>query len=149
MAEPFQLPLFPDQAALIRIRPERNEWRYYRLAVWPDLFGRALLARQWVRIGTQGRVRLDPHPDAGAAINALARSPTPSVAAAIGIGLGDGTSTKAGHANQSTEGAALALPPGPRRPWTRHPKGPLPHPWHRPGALHRRRCPEIRHRQRA
>jgi predicted DNA-binding WGR domain protein len=73
MAEPFQLPLFPDQAALIRIRPERNEWRYYRLAVWPDLFGRALLARQWGRIGIQGRVRLDPHPDAGAAINALAR----------------------------------------------------------------------------
>ena len=36
-------------------------------------FGRALLARQWGRIGTQGRVRLDPHPDAGAAINALAR----------------------------------------------------------------------------
>ena len=73
MAVPIQLPLFPDQAALIRIRPERNEWRYYRIAVWPDLFGRALLARQWGRIGTQGRVRLDPHPDAGAAINALAR----------------------------------------------------------------------------
>jgi predicted DNA-binding WGR domain protein len=47
MAEPLQLPLFPDQAAL--------------------------LARHWGRIGTQGRVRLDPHPDAGAAINALAR----------------------------------------------------------------------------
>ena len=75
MAASIQLPLFrfPDQAALIRIRPERNEWRYYRLAVWPDLFGRALLARQWGRIGTQGHVRLDPHPDAGAAINALAR----------------------------------------------------------------------------
>jgi predicted DNA-binding WGR domain protein len=71
MAEPIQLPLFPDQAALTRIRPERNEWRFYRLAVWSDLFGRALLARQWGRIGTQGRVRLDPH--AGAAINVLAR----------------------------------------------------------------------------
>jgi len=31
--EPIQLPLFPDQAALIRIRPEQNEWRYYRLEV--------------------------------------------------------------------------------------------------------------------
>jgi len=70
--EPIQLPLFPDQAALIRIRPERNEWRYYRLEVWPDLFGRALLARHWGRIGTQGRRRLDPHPDTGAARNALA-----------------------------------------------------------------------------
>ena len=75
MAASIQLPLFrfPDQAALIRIRPERNEWRYYPIAVWLDLFGRALLARQRGRIGTQGRVRLDPHPDAGAAINALAR----------------------------------------------------------------------------
>ena len=59
-AEPIQLPLFPDQASLIRIRPEWNEWRFYRMAVWPDLFGCALLARQWGRIGTQGRVRLDP-----------------------------------------------------------------------------------------
>jgi predicted DNA-binding WGR domain protein len=36
--------------------------------LWPPL-----LARQWGRIGTGGRVRLDPHPDAAAAINALAR----------------------------------------------------------------------------
>jgi predicted DNA-binding WGR domain protein len=72
MPEPIQLPLFPDQAVLIRIQPEKNAWRYYRLEVWPDLFGRALLVRHWGRIGTKGRVRLDPHPDAGAAINALA-----------------------------------------------------------------------------
>jgi predicted DNA-binding WGR domain protein len=52
MADPIQLPLFPDAAALTRIRPERNEWRFYRLAVWPDLFSRALLARHWGRIGT-------------------------------------------------------------------------------------------------
>lgn len=73
MPEPLQLLLFPETAALTRLRPERNEWRYYRLAVWPDLFGRALLARHWGRIGTKGRMRLDPHPDAGAALNALAR----------------------------------------------------------------------------
>ena len=70
---PIQLPLFPDAASLSRIRPERNEWRFYRIEVWPDLFGRALLLRQWGRIGTEGRRRLDPHPDPGAAINALAR----------------------------------------------------------------------------
>ena len=69
---PVQLPLFAETASLVRIRPERNEWRYYRMEVWPDLFGRALLARQWGRIGTEGRRRLDPHPDTGAAINALA-----------------------------------------------------------------------------
>lgn len=72
---PIQLPLFPEEASLVRIRPERNEWCYYRLAVWPDLFGRALLARHWGRIGTPGRIRLDPHAnaDADAACNALAR----------------------------------------------------------------------------
>lgn len=69
---PVQLPLFAEAASLIRIRPERNEWRYYRLEVWPDLFGRALLLRQWGRLGTEGRRRLDPHPDPGAALNALA-----------------------------------------------------------------------------
>jgi predicted DNA-binding WGR domain protein len=68
-----QLPLFPDAASLIRVRPEHNEWRYYRIEVWPDLFGRALLLRQWGHIGTEGRRRLDPHPDPGAAINGLAR----------------------------------------------------------------------------
>ena len=68
---PIQLPLFPDRASLSRIRPELNEWRYYRLEVWPDLFGRALLVRHWGRIGAPGRVRLDPHPDQGAAVNAL------------------------------------------------------------------------------
>jgi predicted DNA-binding WGR domain protein len=67
-----QLPLFADTASLVRIRPERNEWRYYRIEIWPDLFGRALLVRQWGRIGTEGRRRLDPHRDPGAALNALA-----------------------------------------------------------------------------
>jgi predicted DNA-binding WGR domain protein len=70
---PIQLPLFAEAASLIRVRPEHNEYRYYRIEIWPDLFGRALLARHWGRLGTQGRLRLDPHPDPGAAINALAR----------------------------------------------------------------------------
>ncbi len=69
---PIQLPLFAEEALLIRVRPELNEFRYYRLEIWPDLFGRALLARHWGRLGTQGRIRLDPHPDPGAAVNALA-----------------------------------------------------------------------------
>lgn len=69
---PVQLPLFPEEARLTRVRPERNEWRFYRMEVWPDLFGRALLVRHWGRIGTQGRMRLDPYGDSGAALNALA-----------------------------------------------------------------------------
>jgi predicted DNA-binding WGR domain protein len=69
---PIQLPLFAETASLVRIRPALREWRYYRMEIWPDLFGRALLVRQWGRIGTEGHRRLDPHPDPGAAINALA-----------------------------------------------------------------------------
>src|SRR3978361_2538664 len=68
---PIQLPLFAETASLVRIRPTLNEWRYYRMEIWPDLFGRALLVRQWGRIGTEGRRRLDPYPDPGAPINAL------------------------------------------------------------------------------
>jgi predicted DNA-binding WGR domain protein len=73
MTEPLQLPLFPDRAALTCIWPERNEWRYYCVAVWPDLFGRAPPRPPVGRIGTQGRVCLDPHSDIGPATNALAR----------------------------------------------------------------------------
>ena len=68
---PTQLPLFAAAASLVRVRPERNEWRFYRMEIWPDLFGRALLVRQWGHIGTEGHRRLDPHPDPGAPINAL------------------------------------------------------------------------------
>ena len=68
----IQLPLFAETASLVRIRPALREWRYYRMEIWPDLFGRALLVRQWGRIGTEGRRRLDPYSDPGAAINALA-----------------------------------------------------------------------------
>jgi predicted DNA-binding WGR domain protein len=70
--QPMQLALFPERVSLCRIRPELNEWRYYRLEVWPDLFGGALLMRQWGRIGTAGQRRFDVHADAGAAVNALA-----------------------------------------------------------------------------
>jgi predicted DNA-binding WGR domain protein len=68
---PIQLPLFGETASLVRVRPALNEWRCYPMEIWPDLFGRALLVRQWGRIGTEGRRRLDPHPDPCAAINAL------------------------------------------------------------------------------
>jgi hypothetical protein len=60
---PIQLPLFAETAAA-------PDGTLSQLS--PGLFGRALLVRQWGRIGTEGRRRLDPHPDPGAAINALA-----------------------------------------------------------------------------
>ncbi len=59
---PVQLPLFTEAASLIRVRPERNEFRNYRMEVWPDLFGRALLLRQWSRIGTGAAAGSTPIP---------------------------------------------------------------------------------------
>ncbi|NPD69780.1 WGR domain-containing protein (plasmid) [Lichenicola cladoniae] len=70
---PTQIPLFSETASLVNIVPDRNAWRFYRLAIWPDLFGGALLLRHWGRIGTPGQQRLDRYPDLGAALNALAR----------------------------------------------------------------------------
>ncbi|HJU17522.1 MAG TPA: WGR domain-containing protein [Stellaceae bacterium] len=91
MAAPLQLPLFPDRAALTRIRPERNEWRFYRLEVWPDLFGQALLARNWGRIGTGGRLRLDPFPTPAPPATPRTGLRAPSAAAATGIARHDRT----------------------------------------------------------
>ena len=67
-----QLSLFAEEANLARVNHAENMWRFYRMEIWPDLLGGALLMRQWGRIGTEGRRRLDPYPDTGAALNALA-----------------------------------------------------------------------------
>lgn len=69
---PVQLPLFPEQVTLARIRPERNERRYYTLEIITDLFGTVGLARTWGRIGRSARMRFDPLPDLGSALDALA-----------------------------------------------------------------------------
>ncbi len=42
---------------LTRIDPDRNMARYYRLEVQPDLFGGAVLVRNWGRIGATGQER--------------------------------------------------------------------------------------------
>jgi predicted DNA-binding WGR domain protein len=49
----------------------RNLARFYVLAVEPTLLGDSALVREWGRIGTLGRRRLDLHPDAAAAGEAL------------------------------------------------------------------------------
>jgi predicted DNA-binding WGR domain protein len=92
----IQLPLFAETASLVRIRPALYEWRYYRMEVWPDLFGRALLVRQWGRIGTEGRRRLDPHPDPVPRSTPLLTFSGPSAAAAIRTAPGEGAKSAAG-----------------------------------------------------
>ena len=62
-----------SKRVLNRIRPEKNERRFYTLEVTADFFGCALLSRNWGRIGTPGRLRLDPHPNIAAALSALQR----------------------------------------------------------------------------
>ncbi|WP_259650249.1 WGR domain-containing protein [Gluconacetobacter diazotrophicus] len=67
-----QSSLFPIAATLQRICPERNEWRYYRLSLEPDLFGGTALVRHWGRIGTAGVRRPKLYADEGVAANELA-----------------------------------------------------------------------------
>ena len=43
------------QVMLHRVDPARRMWRFYCLDIWPDLFGGALLVRQWGRLGGRGR----------------------------------------------------------------------------------------------
>ena len=112
MTAPIQLPLFAE-AALTRIRPERNEWRYYRLEVWPDLFGRALLSASGAASAPKaaaGSIRIP--------IRAPPSMPSPAGRAKRRRGYRTDRrrlSTEAGQAAK-TEGAALAHPPEPRRP---------------------------------
>src|SRR4051794_22672131 len=63
----------PEPVTLHRIEPGRNMARFYRLAVERDLFGSVVLVRQWGRLGTAGRTRLEEHQEEGAAALAMAR----------------------------------------------------------------------------
>lgn len=58
---------------LTRIDPARNAFRFYRLALWPDLFGGCALVREWGRIGQPGTLRVVAYADEEAAGAALSR----------------------------------------------------------------------------
>jgi hypothetical protein len=61
-------------SGLARLDPSRTEgWRYYRMVVWSDLFGRALGNGAHRH---RGQRRLDPHPNCGARHAAPARPAT-------------------------------------------------------------------------
>lgn len=66
-----QLDLFPDDIRVERLAPEANMYRFYRMRLLPDLFGGVSLIREWGRIGTQGRHRIDLFKDAGQAADAI------------------------------------------------------------------------------
>jgi predicted DNA-binding WGR domain protein len=67
----IQLDIFPTDLRMRRIDPGRNMRRYYRMSIQPDLFGRALLVREWGRIGSRGQAMIESHVDDGTAITAL------------------------------------------------------------------------------
>ena len=66
-----QLDLFPEDIRFERVDPEANMYRFYRLRLLPDLFGGVSLLREWGRIGTQGRHRIELYADAGEAAAAM------------------------------------------------------------------------------
>jgi predicted DNA-binding WGR domain protein len=48
-----------ETAELVKLLPAKKQARFYRLAIWPDLFGGFSLAREYGPIGQSGRLRLD------------------------------------------------------------------------------------------
>ena len=56
---------------LERRNANRNMARFYVLAIEPTLFGETALVREWGRIGSWGRRRLDLHPNRAAAAESL------------------------------------------------------------------------------
>ncbi len=58
---------------LVKRNPAQKMARFYRLDIWPDLFGGFALAREFGRIGQGGRVHVTPFDDEQAAIRAFER----------------------------------------------------------------------------
>src|SRR5690349_23762237 len=60
-------------ADLVKRDPALRQTRFYRLDIWPDLFGGFSLAREYGRIGQPGRLHLEPFAEIDAARKAFAR----------------------------------------------------------------------------
>lgn len=63
----------PDAAELVKLLPAKGQARFYRLEIWPDLFGGVSLAREYGRIGQPGRLQVETFPEIDAARHAFAR----------------------------------------------------------------------------
>jgi predicted DNA-binding WGR domain protein len=61
-----------EAAELVKITPAQRQARFYRLEIWPDLFGGFSLAREYGRIGQPGRLQLQPFPELDTACKAFA-----------------------------------------------------------------------------
>jgi predicted DNA-binding WGR domain protein len=66
-----QLDLFPEDIRIERVDRETNMYRFYRMRLMPDVFGGVSLLREWGRIGTQGRHKIECFKDAGRAVDAM------------------------------------------------------------------------------
>ena len=66
-----QFDLFPEDIRIERVDPDTNMYRFYRLRILPDLFGGISLLREWGRIGTQGRHKIELFTDADQAMAAM------------------------------------------------------------------------------
>jgi len=62
-----------SEIELHSIEPKRNRFRFYRLAVWPDLFGGFTVMREWGRLAQPGTMRLDSYATEAEAGRALDR----------------------------------------------------------------------------
>lgn len=67
----MQLELFPEEIRIERVDREVNMYRFYQMRILPDLFGGVSLLREWGRIGTRGRQRIELFADAGQAADAM------------------------------------------------------------------------------
>ncbi len=66
-----QLDLFPEDIRMVRVDPQANMYRFYRMRLLPDLFGGVSLLREWGGIGTQRRHQIELFTDAGQATDAI------------------------------------------------------------------------------
>ncbi|WP_420013224.1 WGR domain-containing protein [Tateyamaria sp.] len=56
--DPKQLHVFPDCLLMRRVDPAQNMQRFYLMTVQRDLFGGAMLVKEWGRIGSAGQVQV-------------------------------------------------------------------------------------------
>jgi len=69
----MQTAFTPEAAELVKLSPAKRQARFYRLEIWPDLFGGFSLAREYGRIGQPGRLQLDPFSELDPACQAFTR----------------------------------------------------------------------------